>query len=158
AEEIAAARREADMSALHVQKRISANLRVHRASAVGFLLCTATAGAQGPAAVTQYQSGIDAQHYAISLVVPDQGNVGQVTTPIYLRRTRAVDSVSFDLEKPMQVRRVNVNGKDVTPTRTDHSVAVALPKWNAMCADHTPVREDRQNSCVDWVMIETSGT
>lgn len=134
-------------------------LRALRRSALRALFVgTATAlGAQAPAAVRVYEPGIHVAHYVFHVTIPDSGRHIALTSVAYLRRTSAVDSVWFDLESTMKVTRVMVNATDAKFVRDAHSVRVALPKWNPVCAAADRPRGDGPDSCVDWVSVDAAG-
>jgi aminopeptidase N len=122
-----------------------------------FLCAATTLSAQGPAAVRDYQPGLTADHYVIHLTVPDSGRKVAVTTVVYVRRTRAVDSVRLDLESTMHVAKVVLNGHDVTFARDAHTLRVALPKFDPSCTPPIKPHNDGPDLCVTWMSIETTG-
>jgi aminopeptidase N len=127
----------------------------HIARMIPVAVCASHLGAQGVAAVTEYQTGIDATHYSFTVVLPDSGKRVTINGTVFVRRTRNVDSLWLDLESPMQVSRVTVNGTDSKFVRDQHTVRVALPKWNPQCAN--PPRGDTAGRCTDHVTIDAAG-
>ncbi len=122
--------------------------------AAGASLAASYAFAQGPAAVREYQPGIDAQHYVFHVVLPDTGKQVSITSVMYFKRTSSVPTLRLDLESPMKVKDVVLNGRSIKYTRDDHSVSVPLPAWNAQCAR---AQTGDRASCVDWISVEASG-
>ncbi|HKS04765.1 MAG TPA: M1 family metallopeptidase [Gemmatimonadaceae bacterium] len=122
-----------------------------------FALVVAEGQGQTISQLRDYQRGIDAQHYVFHVSIPDSGNTIGVVGTVYVRRTQAVDTLRLDLDSAMKVRRVQANGADVTFTRDANSVRVALPKWDASCANQRPSTIDRPDPCVAWVSVDASG-
>jgi aminopeptidase N len=117
------------------------------------------ANAQGPAGIREYAPGINAEHYVFHVVIPDTGRRVSVTSVLYLRRTRNVDTLRLDLHSAMRVERVTVNARETTFTRDSISVRVALPRWNrAECENPRPSMIDRPDPCLDWVSVDIAGT
>lgn len=129
------------------------------------LVCIATAAlfaaplafAQAPAAVAEYQPGIDAQRYVFHVVIPDTGARVGVTSTLYLTRTRNVGSVRLDLESAMHVTRVVANGREARFARDGHSVRIELPAWNPSCTAAPARSGDIPARCLDWVSVEAAG-
>ncbi|MBZ5666996.1 MAG: hypothetical protein LAO30_20630, partial [Acidobacteriia bacterium] len=67
--------------------------------------------AQAPAAVRNYEPGIDAQHYTFYVVIPDSGAAVSVNTTMVFWRTGATDSLHLDLERAMQVGHVLLDAR-----------------------------------------------
>ncbi|MEO7455439.1 MAG: M1 family metallopeptidase [Gemmatimonadaceae bacterium] len=86
---------------------------------------SAAAHAQVSASHT-YRPGIDVLDYDVALVLPDTGNflAGDVT--ITLRRNAGVARLDLDLIDLLTVRRVEVNGAEVTPTRRSNAIGIPL--------------------------------
>jgi aminopeptidase N len=118
----------------------------------------AFAASQGPAAVRDYHPGVNAEHYAFHVVIPDTGRRVSVTTVAYIRRSRAVDTLRLDLHSAMRVSRVTVNAREATFARDSTSVRIALPRWNrAECENPRPSTVDRPDPCLDWVSVDAAG-
>lgn len=117
----------------------------------------AVAQIQGPALVREYEPGIDARNYVFHVVIPDTGNTVGITGVMYFRRTKPTDSLWLDLEAPMKVKAVNLNGRAVQFARDEHTVRVALPAWNTICANSKPSSGDAVDPCIGWISVEASG-
>jgi aminopeptidase N len=113
--------------------------------------------AQSITQVRDYQPGINAEHYVFHVGIPASGKSVSVVGTVYVRRTRAVDSLRLDLDSAMKVRRVTVNGAAATFARDVNSVRVALPKWDASCANPQPSTVDRPDPCLAWVSVDATG-
>jgi aminopeptidase N len=111
--------------------------------------------AQGPAAVREYEPGIDARRYAFHVVIPDTGHSIAVTATLEFRRTQNVGGLRLDLESPMKVSSVKLNGREVDYSRDENSIGVALPRWNPQCA--LPAAGDQGDACTDTVSVEAKG-
>lgn len=137
----------------------TALLRALRVSASLFAGVVAASGvrAQTITQIREYAPGINAEHYLFHVSIPASGKNIAVVGTVYLRRTRAVDSLRLDLDSAMKVRRVIVNGADATFARDANSVRVALPKWDASCANPRPSTVDRPDPCLTWVSVDAAG-
>jgi aminopeptidase N len=126
-----------------------------------FLTIAATptfAASQGPAAARDYHAGVNAEHYAFHVVIPDTGRRVSVTAVAYIRRSRGVDTLRLDLHSAMRVSRVMVNAREATFARDSVSVRIALPRWNRTeCENPRPSTVDRPDPCLDWVSVDAAG-
>ena len=148
----------AKIPALGPQRISSAPSALPRRSVlIAGLLFVAAAHAQSPAAIRDYQPGVHAGHYAIHVTIPDSGRTVDVTTVVYVTRSRAMDTLRLDLESAMHVSRVMVNARDVTFALDEHTLRVALPKWDPACAQGRVILGEQPNPCVAWVSVETRG-
>lgn len=131
---------------------------VIRFFALSIVLAPLAAAQPGAASTRDYHAGINAEHYAFSVVIPDTGRRISVTSVVYLRRTRPVDTLRLDLHSAMRVGRVVVNARETTFVRDSNSVRVALPSWNrAACENPQPSTIDRPDPCVVWVSVDIAG-
>ncbi|HYV95977.1 MAG TPA: M1 family metallopeptidase [Gemmatimonadaceae bacterium] len=98
-------------------------------------LAAGVAHAQGVSAIREYEPGIDIEHYAFRVTIPDSGRHIAVDATIRLRRTRAVDELILDLASAMRLTRVSVGGQDVKATVDARGVHVGLGACaNVPCA------------------------
>ena len=117
--------------------------------------CVAAPVAFAQAPIAVYQPGVDAQRYVFHVVIPDTGKTIGVTGVMYFRRTQSVNSLRLDLESPMKVSSVTLNGRSVGIERDEHGITLPLPKWDSACAK--PPQGDRANGCIDYVSVEAKG-
>ncbi len=113
--------------------------------------------AQAPAAVRNYEPGIDAQHYTFSVVIPDSGGTVSVNTTMVFRRTGATDSLHLDLERAMQVGHVLLDAHAVPFVRDDHGIRIALPTWDPACAARRQPGAGAPDPCVASVSVDAAG-
>jgi aminopeptidase N len=102
-------------------------LQLARALAL-VVACGGSLSAQrGPAAANaDYRAGIDVEDYALSLALPERGNIIRGDAVLTVLRTASVDTLVLDLIA-LTVDSVLVDGRIVTFARTPGHLAVPLP-------------------------------
>jgi aminopeptidase N len=97
--------------------------------------CLSAQGAPG-APSRSYRTGIEVEDYALSLELPQRGNVIRGDAVLTVRRTAPVDTLVLDLIQ-LTVDSVRVNGTESSFTRPPGEIHIPLPSH-----DHSPVRVD----------------
>src|SRR5690349_18101621 len=91
------------------------------------VMCSACLAAHG-AAVTHgpYRPGVDVEDYALSLELPERGNVVRGDAVLTVRRTARVDTLVLDLVD-LTVDSVRLDGRRTPFARPSGTIAVPLP-------------------------------
>jgi aminopeptidase N len=102
-------------------------MRATSLAAALLALCGGCLTAQGrPAAERAYRPGIDVSSYALSLELPERGNVIAGDAVLTVRRTARVDTLVLDLVG-LAVDRVSVDGATAPFTRPAGAIHIPLP-------------------------------
>ena len=99
-----------------------------RGALVLLVVCGVTLTAQSApgAGGSAYRPGIDVEHYALALDLPERGNVIQGDAVLTVRRTARVDTLVLDLIA-LTVDSVLVDGRRVSFARPPEHVLIPLP-------------------------------